>query len=96
MYNCLCQLEDLDYQKVVAMEQIQLSQLQKDVRSVITAVQRSDKSVLISDKGKPLVKIVPISSAHRSWLGCMKDTGKIIGDIVSPVESIEAWEVLSQ
>ncbi len=78
------------------MEQIQLSQLQENVRAIIVAVRRSDKSVLISDKGKPIAKIVPISSAEPSWLGCMKDTGKIVGDIVSPAESMEAWEALSQ
>lgn len=78
------------------MEQIQLSQLQENVRAIIAAVKRSDKPVLISEKGKLLVKIVPVSSSGQSWLGCMKDTGKIIGDIVSPAESTEAWEVLSQ
>ena len=78
------------------MENIQLSQLQENVRAIIAAVKRSDKSVLISDKGKLLVKIVPVSSSGQSWLGCMKDTGKIIDDIVSPAESMEAWEVLSQ
>ena len=70
------------------MEQIQVSQLQENVRAIIVAVRRSDKSVLISDKGKPIAKIVPISSAEPSWLGCMKDTGKIVGDIVSPAESM--------
>ena len=78
------------------MEQIQLSQLQENVRAIVAAVKRSDKPVLISEKGKLLVKIVPVSSSGQSWLGCMKDTGKITGDIVSPAESTEAWEVLSQ
>jgi prevent-host-death family protein len=78
------------------MEQIQLSQLQEDVRAIITAVRRSDKPVLISDKGKPLAKIVPVSFANQSWLGCMKGSGKIIDDIVSPAENIEAWEVMSK
>jgi prevent-host-death family protein len=71
------------------VEQIQVSQLQENVRAIIVAVRRSDKSVLISDKGKPIAKIVPISSAEPSWLGCMKDTGKIVGDIVSPAESMD-------
>lgn len=31
-----------------------------------------------------------------SWLGCMKGTGTIVGDIVSPVEDAEAWDVLSR
>lgn len=78
------------------MEQIQLSQLQEGVRALIVAAQRSDKSLLISDKGKPIAKIVPISSAEQPWIGCMKGTGKIVGDIMSPAESLEAWDVLSQ
>lgn len=52
------------------MEQIQLFQLQENVRAII--------------------------AAEQSWLGCMTDTGKIVGDLVAPVESLEAWEVLSQ
>lgn len=48
------------------------------------------------DTGKPIAEIVPMSSAEPSWLGCMKDTGRIVGDIVSPAESIEAWEVLGE
>ena len=78
------------------MEQIQLSQFQENLQAIIAAVKRSDKSVLIMDKGKLLVKIVPVSSPGQSWLGCMKDAGKITGDIVSPAESLETWEVLSQ
>jgi len=76
------------------MEQMELSQLQENVRAMIAAMRLSDKSVLISDKGRPIAKIVPVSSTEQSWLGCMKDTAKIVGDIVSPAESIEAWEVL--
>ena len=78
------------------MEQIQLSQFRENLQAIIAAVKRSDKSVLITDKGKLLVKIVPVSSPGQSWLGCMKDAGKIIGDIISPAETTESWEVLSQ
>jgi antitoxin (DNA-binding transcriptional repressor) of toxin-antitoxin stability system len=83
-------------ERIFEMEQIQLSQLQENVRAIIVAMRLSDRSVLISDKGKPIAKIVPVPSNEQSWLGCMKDTGKIIGDIMSPAESMEAWEVLAQ
>lgn len=76
------------------MEQIQLSQLQENMRAIIAAVRRSEKPVLISDKGRPIAKIVPVSSAEQSWLGCMKGTGRIVGDNVSPAENFDAWEVL--
>lgn len=31
---------------------------------------------------------------NESWIGCMKSTGVIKGDIVSPVVDEEDWEVL--
>jgi len=78
------------------MEEIQLSNFQNNCHTIIESVSRSNKSILITDKGKLLVKIVPVSSSERdSWLGCMNGTGKIVGDIISPVEDPKVWEVLS-
>jgi prevent-host-death family protein len=79
------------------MEKIQLSDFQKNLHNVIASVNRSFKPVWITDEGRLLVKIVPVSTLEqKSWLGCMNGTGKIIGDIISPAESLEAWEVLSE
>ena len=79
------------------MEKIQLSDFQKDLHNIIELVSHSYKPVWIADKGRILVKIVPVSTKEQnSWLGCMNDTGKIINDIISPAESLEAWEVLSE
>ncbi|MBS1249812.1 MAG: hypothetical protein MAG431_01396 [Chloroflexi bacterium] len=78
------------------MEEIRLTTFQENINNIIAAITHSRKPVLISDKGKYLVKIVPFASSEtESWLGCMHDTGKITGDIVSPVEDSHAWEVLS-
>ncbi len=79
------------------MEVIQLSNFQYIVTGIIDSVISSHQSVLISDKGKFLVKIVPLSSPEQdSWLGCMRGTGKITGDIGSPAEDIGVWKVLSE
>ncbi len=78
------------------MEEIQLAHFQKDIRNIINAVIHSHRPVLISDKGKFLVKIVPLSSSEQaSWLGCMRGTGKITGDIIAPAEESDDWEALS-
>ncbi len=79
------------------MEEIQLSNFQKNIYSIIDTVVHSRQPVLISDKGKSLVKIVPLSYSEQvSWLECMRGKGKIIGDIISPAEDTNAWEVLLQ
>ncbi len=79
------------------MEEIQLFNFQKNAADIIESVIHSHQPVLISDRGKFLVKIMPFSDSERdSWLGCMKGTGKIVGDIISPAEDINAWEILSE
>lgn len=78
------------------MEEMRLANFQENVHSVIGAVIHSRQPILISDEGQLLVKIVPfVRSKPESWLGCMRGTGKIIGDIVSPAGDPHAWEVLS-
>jgi len=79
------------------MEEIQLIDLKKNLNSIINSVCRLDKSVLISDKERLLVKIIPVSSHDKnSWLGCMSSRGKIVGDVISPAEDSDIWEVLSE
>ena len=79
------------------MEEIQFSDFKKNLNSIIKSVCRSDKSVLISDQERFLVKIVPVSSPVKdSWLGCMSGSGRIVGDVVSPAEESDVWEVLSK
>lgn len=79
------------------MKEIQLTNFQKDICGIIDSIVHSHKPVMISDKGKFLVKIVPIPSPEPdSWLGCMRGKGKITGDIISPAEDTDNWEVLSE
>jgi hypothetical protein len=79
------------------MEEIQIVNFQNNVYEIISSVIRSHQPVLISDRGKFLVKIVPLSyPEQKSWLGCMKDKGKITGDIISPAEDTDNWKALSE
>jgi len=79
------------------MQKIQLSDLEKNVHSIIKSINCSNETVLVVDKEKLLVKIVPVlSKKQESWLGCMKGTGKITGDIISPIEDLNNWEALSE
>ena len=79
------------------MEEIQLVNLQNNLYEIIDTVMNSHQPILISDKGKILVKIVPISyPEQKSWLGCMKGTGNITGDIISPAEDTDVWEAFSE
>jgi antitoxin (DNA-binding transcriptional repressor) of toxin-antitoxin stability system len=80
-----------------AVDEIQLLDFQKNVYDIVKSVKNSHKPVMICDEGKSLVKIIPISyTEQESWLGSMRDRGKISGDIISPVEDATAWKALSE
>lgn len=58
---------------------------------VMEKVRRSRKPVVVSKRGKPLVRIVPVEEARRVPLfGYMKGTMKIAGDVVGP--DPEDWD----
>ena len=79
------------------MEEIQISKFQKNTFSIIDAIVNTQQPVLVRNKERVLVKIVPFPYSEKgSWLGCMRDKGKITGDIISPAEDEDNWKVLSE
>lgn len=60
---------------------------------VMDQVQRDREAVVITKKGKPVAKLVPVETdAHRSVFGCLAEDFEIVGDILSPVFGAEDWE----
>lgn len=56
-------------------------------------VARTGEPVVITKHGKPVAQLVPISAQPRSLFGYMKNTVKITGDIMAPVD--ESWSAQS-
>jgi prevent-host-death family protein len=56
----------------------------------IERVHQSGEPVLITRRGKPLVRIEPMQVSNGNLLGCLKGKAKIIGDIESPIPD---WRV---
>ena len=53
---------------------------------------RKRNSIVITKRGKPYVKVVPVDQPAGPFRGCMKGTVKILGDLTEPLE-VE-WEAL--
>ena len=47
---------------------------------------------VITKRGAPVAKLVPVHSARRPLLGSMKGTVRVLGDIVRPLD--EPWKAL--
>ncbi len=56
-----------------------------------------NEQALVEQAIKELIKNYQTAAlVKKSWLGCMRNEGKIIGDIISLVMNENEWEVLSQ
>jgi len=58
---------------------------------VMDEVQAKRQAVLITKRGKPVAKLVPVEQEKDDIFGFYKGKIKINGDIVSPAFSPEEW-----
>jgi prevent-host-death family protein len=61
--------------------------LMEDVRS-------TREPLVITKRGKPVAKLVPIEDKKDDWIGRLTGKMRIVGDIESPVVPLEDWEAL--
>jgi antitoxin (DNA-binding transcriptional repressor) of toxin-antitoxin stability system len=57
-------------------------------------VNATGEPVIITKRGTPVAKVVPVTSKKQDLFGFMAGELKIIGDIESPVIPLEEWEVM--
>ncbi len=48
--------------------------------------------VVITKKGQPVAKLVPVDDEAPDVFGCMAGTAEIAGDVVAPVVPLRAWK----
>ena len=44
---------------------------------------------MITKRGRPVAKLVPLDDEPEDIYGCMAGTGRILGDIVGPLDDLE-------
>ena len=59
--------------------------------AVMDQVQSKREVVLITKRGKPVAKLVPVDQAKDEIYGFLKGKGKVLGDVVSPAITPEEW-----
>ncbi len=77
------------------MKEVAISEFKAKCLALLEQVQKTKKPIRVTRFGKPVAEVVPPSPAPPAdWLGSMKDTIEIVGDIVSPANEESDWEVL--
>lgn len=69
------------------MEEVAISEFKAKCLSLLERVRQTKKPLRITRFGKPVAEVVPPSPAagQREWIGSMKGSMQILGDIVAPV-----------
>lgn len=55
---------------------------------IMDEVAKSRSSVIVTKRGKPIAKLVPVDENRIDPFGCMAGTGRITGDIINPIEDL--------
>jgi prevent-host-death family protein len=80
------------------MQEIAISEFKAKCLAVLERVRSTKKPIRVTRFGKPVAEVVPPTSVQErsSWIGSMKQSLEIVGDIVSPADNEEEseWEVL--
>jgi prevent-host-death family protein len=58
---------------------------------VMDEVQSKRQAVLITKRGKPVAKLVPVEKEKDDIFGFLKGKVKVVGDVVSPALTPEEW-----
>jgi prevent-host-death family protein len=75
------------------MKQIPVSQFKANCSALVEQVRKTKRSIQITRRGKVIAEVRPVEKS-ANWLGSMKGTVEILGDIVSPVIDLEDIEAL--
>ncbi len=76
------------------MKQMAAGEFKARCLRVMEQVRKTREPVVITKRGKPVAKLVPVRKDHDEIFGCLKDKFKIVGDIESPLVAPEEWEAL--
>jgi len=78
------------------MQEVAISEFKAKCLAMLEQVRKTKKPIRITRFGKPVAEVVPPSApkATGDWLGYMKGTADILGDIVSPVIDLNDIEAM--
>jgi prevent-host-death family protein len=70
--------------------QIAAGEFKAKCLGLLDEVQRERKEILITKRGKPVARLVPVEKTVPEIFGRMKGSIEILGDIVAPIGEI--WD----
>ena len=75
---------------------IAISEFKATCLAVLERVRRTGTPIVVTRRGQPVAEVVPpsLASTGDAWLGSMRGTATIAGDLVAPASAADEWEAL--
>ena len=87
---------DSDHGTCLSMDTMAISKFKATCLATLERVRRTGRPLRVTRFGKPIADIVPPSPERpqREWLGSLRGTIEIRGNIVAPSSELVRWEAL--
>ena len=78
------------------MDTVSISTFKATCLAALERVRRTGRPLRVTRFGKPVADIIPPSPAPapRAWLGALRGTLEIHGDILAPSSDLAPWDAL--
>lgn len=78
------------------MDEIAISKFKAKCLAILEQVRKTRKPIRITRHGKPVADVVPSALVldRSAWIASLKGSVEFIGDVVSPANDEDEWEVL--
>jgi PHD/YefM family antitoxin component YafN of YafNO toxin-antitoxin module len=78
------------------MKEVSISEFKAKCLALLENFRRTRTPIRVTRFGKPVADVIPptVIQDRSAWIGSMKDSIEILGDIVSPADDEGDWEVL--
>jgi prevent-host-death family protein len=77
--------------KVFPMKKMAAGTFKAHCLAVMDEVQAKRETVVITKRGKPVAKLVPVTEDTDDIYGFFSGKIKVVGDVVSPALTLEEW-----
>jgi len=78
------------------MHEVAISEFKAKCLALLEQVSKTKKPIRVTRFGKPIADVLPpaLVQGRAAWIGSMKDSMEILGDIISPANTENEWEAL--
>ena len=78
------------------MEEMAISKFKAQCLAVLERVRKTKQPILITRFGQPVAQVTPPQPECEAedWMGSMRGSGEIVGDLTEPTSNHKEWEAL--